>query len=208
MNLRYGRVDASPSPGPRRDAPRRRPDAPALGPHRGQPRCCSSSGFLVVVQLNVADRRPGPQRRCPSQELTELVANLTTRNNQLREEIATLERQRDAGGGGRRSAATPRPSRSGPTSTASSAGPGACAVTGAGIRVTVDGPLPGDALEQLLNELRNAGAEAIAIGDVRIVPGVVATGPAGDGASSRGVPLARPDRARGRRPAADPRRAR
>ena len=30
------------------------------------------------------------------QELGELVANLTTRNNQLRDEIGTLERQRDA----------------------------------------------------------------------------------------------------------------
>ena len=51
-------------------------------------------------------------------------------------------------------------------------------MTGAGVRVTVAGPLPGDALEQLLNELRNAGAEAIAIGDDRgSCPGDVADGP-------------------------------
>ena len=55
-------------------------------------------------------------------------------------------------------------------------------VPGRGVRIAVDGPLPGDALEQLLNELRNAGAEAIAIGDTRIVPGDVPNGPAGDGA--------------------------
>ena len=52
-------------------------------------------------------------------------------------------------------------------------------MTGAGIRVTVDGAIPGDALEQVLNELRNAGAEAIAIGPVRVVAGVVPNGPIG-----------------------------
>jgi len=64
-------------------------------------------------------------------------------------------------------------------------------VSGSGIRITVNGPLPGDAVELLLNELRNAGAEAAAIGGVRIVPGVVATGPAG-AVVVRGVPLGNP----------------
>ena len=62
---------------------------------------------------------------------------------------------------------------------------GALPVTGSGIRITVSGAIPGDAIELLLNELRNAGAEAAAIGGVRIVPGVVATGPAGDGRRAR-----------------------
>ncbi len=52
-------------------------------------------------------------------------------------------------------------------------------MTGAGVRVSVAGPLPGDALDQLLNELRNAGAEAIAVGGTRIVAGDVPTGPGG-----------------------------
>jgi len=47
------------------------------------------------------------------------------------------------------------------------------------VRVTVGGPLPGVAVEDLLNELRNAGAEALAVGGVRIVPGVVVAGPPG-----------------------------
>jgi uncharacterized protein YlxW (UPF0749 family) len=34
-------------------------------------------------------------------------------------------------------------------------------------------------VELLLNELRNAGAEALAVGPVRLVPGVVVSGPAG-----------------------------
>ena len=50
---------------------------------------------------------------------------------------------------------------------------------GPGVEVTVAGPLPGDGVEDLLNELRNAGAEAIAVGDVRIVPGAVVAGAGG-----------------------------
>lgn len=123
------------------------------------------------------------------QELGELVANLTTRDNQLRDEIRTLERQKDAvasaverGGSSRCRSARPHPD---PRLVR------VLGVTGAGIRVTVDGPLPGDALEELINELRNAGAEAISIGTIRVVPGVVVSGPAGSLVVT-GIPLADP----------------
>ena len=43
-------------------------------------------------------------------------------------------------------------------------------------------------MEELINELRNAGAEAIGAGDVRIVTGVVITGEPGS-ASLEGAPL-------------------
>ena len=109
-------------------------------------------------------------------ELTELVANVTTRNNQLREEIATLERQRDSV-----DAAVKR----GDTSVGQIQADldrilgwsGVLPVSGPGVIVRMTGPVPGDAIELLMNELRNAGAEATAIGDVRVVPGVVASGP-------------------------------
>ena len=65
---------------------------------------------------------------------------------------------------------------------------GVLGVSGAGVRVDVNGALPGDAVEQLLNELRNAGAEAISIGGIRIVPGVVVAGPA-DAVTVGGTPL-------------------
>jgi uncharacterized protein YlxW (UPF0749 family) len=68
---------------------------------------------------------------------------------------------------------------------------GVLGVTGTGVRITVDGPLPGDAIEELVNELRNAGAEAVSIGTIRIVPGVVVTGPAGSLVVT-GIPLADP----------------
>jgi uncharacterized protein YlxW (UPF0749 family) len=133
-------------------------------------------GFLVVAQLRSQAADQG-LAALSVQELTELVANVTTRNNQLREEIRTLERQNESVG-----AAVER----GDTSSVQIRSDlnrilgwsGALGVSGAGVRVDVNGSLPGDAVEQLLNELRNAGAEAISIGAIRVVPGVVVAGPA------------------------------
>ncbi len=146
-------------------------------------------GVLVVAQFRSQAADPGLSALSVS-ELTELVANVTTRNNQLREEIATLERQRETVAGA--------VSRGDTSSTQIRSDlnrvlgwSGVLPVSGSGIRITVNGPLPGDAVELLLNELRNAGAEAAAIGGVRIVPGVVATGPAG-AVVVRGVPLGNP----------------
>ena len=144
-------------------------------------------GFLVVAQLRSQATDQG-LAALSVQELTELVANVTTRNNQLREEIRTLERQNESVG-----AAVER----GDTSTGQIrtdlnrvlGWSGALGVSGAGVRVSVEGSLPGDAVEQLLNELRNAGAEAISIGAIRVVPGVVVAGPA-DSLMVAGVPLA------------------
>jgi uncharacterized protein YlxW (UPF0749 family) len=146
-------------------------------------------GVLAVAQFNGQGADQGLSALSVS-ELTELVANVTTRNNQLRDEIATLERQRESIAG-----AVER----GDTSSAQIRSDlnrvlgwsGVLPVTGAGIRVTVSGPIPGDAVEILLNELRNAGCEALAIGGIRVVPGVVATGPAG-AVAVRGVPLSDP----------------
>ena len=52
-------------------------------------------GFLVVAQLRSQATDQG-LAALSVQDLTELVANVTTRNNQLREEIRTLERQQQA----------------------------------------------------------------------------------------------------------------
>ena len=146
-------------------------------------------GFLVVVQLNsqaADDRLNG----LSVPELGELLANLTTRNDQLRGEIRALEAQR---------AAVEAAANRGDTSAGQIRADldrvlgwsGALGVMGPGVRVTVEGEVPGDAVEELLNELRNAGAEALAVGDTRVVPGVVVTGPAGELVIS-GIALADP----------------
>lgn len=146
-------------------------------------------GFLVVVQLRSQAAGDG-LNALSVQELTELVANLTARNNQLRQEIRTLETQREAVANaverGDTSALQVRTDLNRVLGWS-----GVLGVTGTGVRVQVDGPLPGDAVEGLLNELRNAGAEAISIGAIRVVPGVVVSGPAGNLVVT-GIPLADP----------------
>jgi uncharacterized protein YlxW (UPF0749 family) len=134
-------------------------------------------GFLVVVQLRSQAVNPG-LAGLSAQDLTVLVANLTTRNNELRDEIAVLERQKESVASaverGDTSAVQIRTDL-----TRIQGWSGALAVSGAGVRVLVEGPIPGDAVSQLINELQNAGAEGIAIAGIRDVPGVVVTGPAG-----------------------------
>jgi uncharacterized protein YlxW (UPF0749 family) len=50
---------------------------------------------------------------------------------------------------------------------------------GPGVRVTIDGPVPAVAVADVVNELRNVGAEAIAVEGVRVVGGSVVAGPTG-----------------------------
>jgi len=146
-------------------------------------------GFLVVVQLRSQAVNPG-LAGLSAQDLTILVANLTTRNNQLRDEISALARQEE-------SVATAV--ERGDTSAVQiqtdlnriEGWSGALPISGAGVRVLVEGPVPGDAVGQLVNELRNAGAEGISIGGIRDVPGVVVTGPAG-AITVNGVPPEEP----------------
>jgi uncharacterized protein YlxW (UPF0749 family) len=134
-------------------------------------------GFLIVVQLRAQQAGTGLATQS-SQDLTLLVANLTTRNDQLRGEVADLSRQLDA-----MAAANAR----GETSagqlrsdlerirTWSGLEPAA----GPGVRVVLYGGVPASAISDLVNELRNAGAEAIAVGGVRVVAGTVVAGPPG-----------------------------
>jgi uncharacterized protein YlxW (UPF0749 family) len=146
-------------------------------------------GFLVVVQLN-SQTANNALNNLTLQELGELVGNLTTRNDQLRREVSTLERQRDG------VASTVERGDSSVAQIRSDlnrvlAWSGALGVSGPGVRVTVTGELPGSAVETVLNELRNAGAEAVSIGSIRVVPGVVVSGPPGS-LMATGVPLSDP----------------
>jgi uncharacterized protein YlxW (UPF0749 family) len=146
-------------------------------------------GFLVVVQLHSQATDQGLSA-LSVQDLTELVANVTARNNQLRQEIATLDEQHRT-----LTAAV----QNGDTSTVGIRGDlthvlawsGAMGVSGAGVRVSVRGSVPADAIDSLINELRNAGAEAISIDGVRLVPGVAVDGGAGS-LTLVGVPLSDP----------------
>ncbi len=127
VNLRHGRVE--PSPGATGAARRQR--RPRHGRALMRRRPSRLAVTAVLRRCSASSSSSSCDRRRPTrasaalsvQELGELVANLTTRNNQLREEIRTLERQRDAVAPAPSSAATPRRSRSARTSTGSWAGP-------------------------------------------------------------------------------------
>jgi len=146
-------------------------------------------GLLVVVQLRAQASGSG-FAGLSSQELTVLVANLNSHNETLRQEVAALERDlatlslnRDRG------ASSVDQARAEIARIRAYAG--LEPVGGGGVTVTVDGPIDGPGVEDLVNELRNAGAEAIGVGGLRLVAGSVVSGAPG-GLFVDGVTLADP----------------
>ena len=143
-------------------------------------------GLLVVVQLRAQAGSAG-LAQLSSQDLTVLVANLNARNDQLRREISLLEDELAALNQNRLRGdesidelrADLRRVR---------AYTGLDAVGGPGVTISITGPIDGSGVEELINELRNAGAEAIGVDQIRIVTGVVVSGARGS-ASIAGAPL-------------------
>lgn len=134
-------------------------------------------GVLVVIQLRTQASSTA-FAGLSSQDLTVLVANLDDRNDQLRTAVATLERELDViAQNTERGDASLDELRADLRRVRLYAG--IDPAIGPGVSIMVRGPIDGPGIEDLVNELRNAGAEAIAIDDIRLVPGVVAVGPAG-----------------------------
>ncbi|MDO8484003.1 MAG: DUF881 domain-containing protein [Candidatus Limnocylindrales bacterium] len=134
-------------------------------------------GLLVVVQLRAQAGNAG-LAQLSTQDLTVLVANLNARNDQLRREVSSLEDE----------LATLNQNRARGEESLDElradlrrvrAYAGLDPVGGPGVTIFISGPIDGSGVEELINELRNAGAEAIGVGDVRIVTGVVVTGARG-----------------------------
>jgi uncharacterized protein YlxW (UPF0749 family) len=135
-------------------------------------------GLLVVVQLR-SQAGPAGLAQLSSQDLTVLVANLNARNDQLRREASSLDAEL-----AKLAANRSRGDVSVDEITADlqrvRAYAGMDPVGGPGVTISIRGPIDGAGIEELINELRNAGAEAIALADVRVVAGVVASGAPGD----------------------------
>jgi uncharacterized protein YlxW (UPF0749 family) len=135
-------------------------------------------GILVVIQLRSEAGNTG-LGQLSAQDLTVLVANLNARNDQLRTESSSLESELAT-----LTANQSRGDASVDEITADlqrvRAYAGLEPVTGPGVMITVNGPIDGAGVEELFNELRNAGAEAIAIDHIRVVAGDVVTGAAGE----------------------------
>ena len=135
-------------------------------------------GVLTIGQLNGQAGVPGLSGLSAT-ELTQLIANLTSGNDELRDEIADLQRQE---------AHLVDTKQRGDTTVGElstdlnriRAWSGITPVTGQGIVITIQGPIGGDGVQDLLNELRNAGSEAIAVDGVRIITGIVVAGQPGE----------------------------
>ena len=134
-------------------------------------------GMLVVIQLRSQASSSG-LAHLSSQDLTILVAKLNARNDQLRREATSLEVEL--------ATLTENQSRGDVSIDEITADlervrayAGLDPVGGPGVTISIRGPIDGGGVEELINELRNAGAEAIATGGVRVVTGVVVTGPPG-----------------------------
>lgn len=135
-------------------------------------------GILLVGQLR-SQARPIELSSLSAQDLSALIETLSARNVELsdglanlREQIRDYERAEVQGQSALEltEADLDRLSAFG----------GLRAVTGQGIVIQVDGSFDPTALNDLVNELRNAGAEAIAVDEIRItarsvaVPGTAA----------------------------------
>jgi uncharacterized protein YlxW (UPF0749 family) len=129
-------------------------------------------GILLVGQLR-SQARPTELSSLSAQELSQLVETLSTRNRELRGGLTDVREQlrdyRLAQAQGQSVLDVTRQDLSRITAFA-----GLAAVEGQGIVIDVDGTLDTIALNDLINELRNAGAEALAVDQVRVTARSVA----------------------------------
>lgn len=126
-------------------------------------------GVLVVTQFRSQDVYSRSLQLETPASLTTLIANLSDRNNSLRDEIFDLRLRvtaaRDSVTSGKGSLTeSQREIDQLKIFSAQSA------ARGPGISVKIDGAFDDRAMSDLTNELRNAGAEAISVNDVRVGP--------------------------------------
>ena len=134
-------------------------------------------GVLAVGQLRGQAGVPGLSN-LSVQELGVLVANLNAQNEQLRTEVSTLQRQEaDLAASKDRGESAVEELQADLAKI--QAWSGVTGLTGPGVTITVSGAIGPDGVDDLLNELRNAGAEGISIAGVRVVNGVVVSGAPG-----------------------------
>jgi uncharacterized protein YlxW (UPF0749 family) len=131
-------------------------------------------GLLVVVQLRGQAGGSVLQSKS-AQDLTSLVANLNTENDRLRAEVSNLTQQRDELRADRSSGATSVGQIQSDLARIR-AWSGLDAVAGRGVEVTVSGEIDAASVDDLINELRNAGAEAISIEDLRVISRTTVSG--------------------------------
>jgi uncharacterized protein YlxW (UPF0749 family) len=126
-------------------------------------------GVLVVTQVRSQDVYSRSLQLETPASLTTLIANLSDRNNSLRDEIFDLKLRvtaaQDSVANGQGSLTESQREIDQLKIFAA-----VSAARGQGITVKIDGAFDDRAMSDLVNELRNAGAEAIAVNDMRVGP--------------------------------------
>ncbi|MEA2662239.1 MAG: hypothetical protein QOH08_1811 [Chloroflexota bacterium] len=126
-------------------------------------------GILVVTQFRSQDVYSRSLQLETPASLTTLIANLSDRNNSLRDEVFDLRLRvagaRDSVANGQGSL-TESQKEIDQLKVFAAVSP----ARGQGISVKIDGAFDDRAMSDLTNELRNAGAEAISVNDVRVSP--------------------------------------
>ncbi|MGI8872575.1 MAG: DUF881 domain-containing protein [Candidatus Limnocylindria bacterium] len=129
-------------------------------------------GLLLVGQLR-SQARPTEISSLPAQDLSTLIETLSARNRELRAGLADTQRQlqqyRQAQTEGQSLLSVSTQDLQRITAFAGTRG-----VQGQGLVIDVAGMLDAVAVNDLINELRNAGAEAIAIDGTRVTARSVA----------------------------------
>ncbi|MGI8659180.1 MAG: DUF881 domain-containing protein [Candidatus Limnocylindria bacterium] len=145
-------------------------------------------GILLVGQLR-SQARPIELSSLSAQELSTLIQTLSTRNVELTDGLANLREQiRDYERAEIQGQSALELTETDLDRLAAFAG--LRGVEGQGIVIQVDGSFDPTAMNDLITELRNAGAEAIAVDDVRITARSVAVAGAGS-IEIDGVPIGR-----------------
>ncbi len=140
---------------------------------------CAVLGFAVVVQVRQAGDSDLSELR--QDDLVRLLDETSTRADQLSQEATALQRERDelVSGSDSRQAALDAARRNAAVQGILS---GRLPAEGPGVRVTIDDPehsVRPVTLLNMLEELRNAGAEAIQLDDQRVTASSAFTGAAG-----------------------------
>jgi len=151
---------------------------------------CALLGFGIVLQVR-AVRTEEVLASARPQDLVQLLDSLDQRNERLDSELSDLRTLRDklvSGQDSERAAAAERAARQ----TELGILAGTLPAVGPGVVVRMTGPVSADLLLGTVQELRDAGAEAIQINSVRVVASTAFVPKAGGGALVDGTSVSGP----------------
>lgn len=126
-------------------------------------------GGLAVTQYRAREVFSRTLTAENAASLTTLIATISDRNNALRDEIFTLRLRVDAAQGASQSRQVEMRELREQVNQLRVAG-AVSEAAGPGVEVRIEGPFDERALGDLVNELRNAGAEAVGVNGVRVGP--------------------------------------